>query len=44
MRIRVYKTNKCIAVSEYVLNLSQEAKNWQKLNIVLRSRIRRSDV
>lgn len=39
MKIKVYRTNKKVPISQFVLNLSQEAVNWNKLNKVLRAKI-----
>lgn len=44
MKIKVYRTNKKVPISQFVLNLSQEAVNWKKLNKVLKARINANTV
>ena len=39
MKIKVYRTNKKVPISQFILNLSEEAQNWKKLNKILRARI-----
>lgn len=44
MKIKVYRTNKKVPISQFVINLSQEAINWKILNKILRARINANSV
>lgn len=38
-KIKIYRTNKKVPISPWLLNLSEEAINWRVLNKILRARI-----
>lgn len=42
MKIKVYRTNKKVPISQFVINLSQEARKWKNLGKTLKERIRKA--